>query len=210
VVRRLPRARSIAFGVTGFRFISRGSAKTLIEAIDYGVVRRNGVITQVPLGSLQRQFDYGAGPRPSHNISWGDVATAYYTTGIPNIETYHEATPVLRAILLACRSFGRFLRTTPWQLLLKSQMDLLPEESTDGQDVETDMVIVAEACDENGKRARARLRTPEAYQFTGLTGSTVARRALEGDFEAGFQTPARVYGADFVLSFANVSREDLE
>ena len=209
VSRRLPGAQALAFGVTGFRFISRGSAKTLLEAIDYGVVRRDGVITQVPLGSLQRQFDYGDGPRPSHNISWGDVASAYYTTGIPTIETYHETTPLLQAILLACRSFGWLLRTAPCQAVLKAQTDLLPEDPSNGADVATQMVIVAEARDAKNRCASARLRTPEAYAFTGTTGSAIARRALQGDLEVGFQTPARVYGADFVLSFAGVSREDL-
>lgn len=209
VSRRLPGAQALAFGVTGFRFISRGSAKTLLEAIDYGVVRRDGVITPVPLGSLQRQFDYGDGPRPSHNISWGDVASAYYTTGIPTIETYHETTPLLQAILLACRSFGWLLRTAPCQAVLKAQTDLLPEDPSNGADVATQMVIVAEARDAKNRCASARLRTPEAYAFTGTTGSAIARRALQGDLEVGFQTPARVYGADFVLSFAGVSREDL-
>ena len=47
--RRLPAAQKLAFGVTGFRFISRGSAKTLMEATDYGVVRRDGVLTNVEL-----------------------------------------------------------------------------------------------------------------------------------------------------------------
>ena len=209
VSRRLPGAQTLAFGVTGFRFLSRGSAKTLLEAIDYGVVRRDGVITRVPLGSLQRQFDYGDGPRSSHNISWGDVASAYYTTGIGTIETYHETTPLLQAILLACRSFGWLLRTAPWQAVLKAQADLLPHDPTDGAAAATQMTIVAEARDARHRCARARLRTPEAYAFTGTTGSAIAQRALRGDVEVGFQTPARVYGADFVLSFAGVSREDL-
>jgi hypothetical protein len=32
---------------------------------------------------------------------------------------------------------------------------------------------------------------------------------LAGDWEAGFETPARVYGADFVLGFGDVTREDV-
>ncbi|MFN8640253.1 MAG: saccharopine dehydrogenase NADP-binding domain-containing protein [Candidatus Binatia bacterium] len=210
VARRLPGARALAFGVTGFRFISRGSAKTLLEAIDYGVVRRDGAITGVPLGSLQRQFDYGDGLRPSHNISWGDVATAYYTTGIPTIETYHETTPLLRSILFGCRAFGWALRGAPWQALLKAQADLLPADPGAGVEQAGPMVIVAEARADDAHRATARLCTPEAYRFTAVTGAAIAQRALRGDVEVGFQTPARVFGADFVLSFAGVSREDLD
>jgi short subunit dehydrogenase-like uncharacterized protein len=210
VARRLPGAHTLAFGVTGFRFISRGSTKTLFEAIDHGVMRRDGAITAVSLGSRQRLFDYGAGPRPSHNISWGDIATAYYTTGIPTIETYHETTPLLQAVLFGCRAFGWALRTAPLQALLKAQADLLPEDPSTGDVATARMVIVAEARAGRSRRAAARLCTPEAYAFTGTTGAAIARRVLGGDAEAGFQTPARVYGADFVLAFAGVSRCDLE
>lgn len=209
LARRLPAARSLAVGVTGFRHLSRGSAKTLMEAIDYGVVRRDGVLRRVPLGSLERQFDYGAGPQPSLNISWGDIATAYYTTGIPTIETYHEATPLLRALLFTCRTFGWALRGPSAQALLKAQTELLPDDPRDMVEAPADMVIVAEARGTGKRRVGARLRTPEPYAFTATTGAAIAARVLHGDVEPGFQTPARVYGADFVLTFAGVSREDV-
>jgi short subunit dehydrogenase-like uncharacterized protein len=69
-------------------------------------------------------------------------------------------------------------------------------------------VIVAEAEDASGTVARARLSTPEAYSLTAQTAVHLAGRALEGDLEPGFQTAARVYGPDLVLSFAGVTRQD--
>ena len=36
----------------------------------------------------------------------------------------------------------------------------------------------------------------------------LAQKILSGDFTPGFQTPAGVYGADFVLSLDGVSRQD--
>src|SRR5207244_1800308 len=108
-----------------------GSAKTLVEAVDAGVVRRGGTITRLPLGSRERQFDYGDGPRTSLNVSWGDVATAYYTTGIPNIETYVEATPLVQGTLSGARYFGWLLRTAPCQVMMRAATDLLPEGPQD-------------------------------------------------------------------------------
>jgi len=70
-------------------------------------------------------------------------------------------------------------------------------------------VVVVEAEDAAGRRTRSRLRAPEAYTTTALCAARIARRALAGDFEPGFQTPARVYGADFVLGVPGISREDL-
>jgi short subunit dehydrogenase-like uncharacterized protein len=210
LARRLPGACRLALGLAGLRFMTRGSARTLLEAVDLGVVRRNGVITPVPLGSLQRRFDYGGGARLSLNISWGDVVTAYYTTGIPNIETYYEATPMVQAVLTAGRYFGWLLSSTPWQALLSALADIVPEGPTEEERASSKMVIVAEAADGRGRRVTSRLHTPEAYSLTGTTALTIARRALQGDSECGFQTPARVYGADFVLSLADVQREDVE
>ncbi len=210
VSQRLRGARRLALGLTGLRSMTRGSAKTLVQAADMGVVRRAGVLAPVALGSLQRWFDYGAGPRLSLNVSWGDVATGYYTTGIPNIETYYEATPLVRGVLMANRYFGWMLRTSFWQAWLKAQADLLPAGPTAGERREARMVIVAEAEDDRGRRVASRLRTPEAYSFTAMSAAAIAERVVHGDLEVGFQTPARVYGADFVLSFGGVERGDLQ
>jgi short subunit dehydrogenase-like uncharacterized protein len=211
VARRLPGASRLAIGLSGLRFATRGSAKTLAEHAGYGVlVRRDGLITPVPSGALSRVFDYGAGPRPSLNISWGDVASAFYTTGIPNIEVYFEATPMLHAMLLASRYLGGILSTGPWQTWLKAWAGILPEGRSADERAASAMVIVAEADDGARRRACARLRTPEAYTFSGITAAAIAQRVLRGDLEVGFQTPARLYGPDFILSFAGVGREDLE
>jgi short subunit dehydrogenase-like uncharacterized protein len=210
VARRLPGADRLAFGFTGLNLTTRGSAKTFAEFAGVGInVRRDGVLTPVPAGALRRSFDFGAGPRQSLNVSWGDVASAYYTTGIPNIEAYFEATPTLQTMLMASRYAGWFLRTAPWQVWLKAHADLLPEGPSPDERLGREMVVVAEALDHSGAVARARLRTPEAYTFTGRVAPAIAQRVLRDDVEPGFQTPARVYGPDFVLGFAGVEREDL-
>src|SRR5207249_4795672 len=121
VAARLPGARRLSLGMRGIAvFVTRGSAKTLVEAADFGVVRRGGTITRVPLGSLERRFDYGDGPSPSLNVSWGDVAAAYYTTGIPDIAVYVETTPVVQAVLASSRYLGWLFRTAPWQVWFKA------------------------------------------------------------------------------------------
>jgi short subunit dehydrogenase-like uncharacterized protein len=210
VVRQLPGADRLALAVRGLVLTSRGSAKTFVQYAGVGVyVRRGGALTAIPAGTLQRSFDFGDGPTPCVNVSWGDVAAAYYSTGVPNIEVYFEATPILQAVLLAGRAFGWVLGTPPWQTWLKAHADLLPEGPDPNERLPRQAVLVAEASDGAGRRARARLRTPEAYTFTGRSAAAIAARVLRGDCELGFQTPARVYGPDFVLSFEGVAREDL-
>jgi short subunit dehydrogenase-like uncharacterized protein len=210
VARRLPSASRLALAVTNLFFVTRGSARTLLEAVDAGMIRRGGALVRVPLGSMEHLFDYEHGPRTSLNVSLADLTTAYHSTGIPNIETYTEATPTMRALLAPCRRLGRLLRTGPAQALLAAWTDMLPERppASSGADKRT-MRVVAEAEDDTGRRAIARLRTPEAYAFTPGAATAVIERVLAGDVEPGFQTPARVYGADFVLSLPGVMREDL-
>jgi short subunit dehydrogenase-like uncharacterized protein len=208
VASRLPRATRLAIAVTNLHSLTRGTAQTLLEGVDFGVVRRDGGLDRLPLGSLERTFDFEGERRPAMNVSLGDVTTAYYSTGIPNIETYVEATPLMRGLLTACRSLGWMFRTAPWQAWLTAWTDLLPDDPRPAG--RRTMGIVAEARDDSGHRVCARLRTPEAYEFTGVTAAAVLQRVSAGDLEVGFQTPARVYGRDFVLGFAGVVREDLE
>jgi len=211
LARRLPGATRLALALTNLFFLTRGSARTLIENVDFGVVRRGGVLVRVPLGSLERWFDFGDGMQPALNVSLADLVTAYYTTGIPNVVTYVHATPLMRSILTGCRDFGWILASAPSQALLAAAAEILPEDPGAGRTSPegSSMTIVGEVHDDRGRSARARVRTPEAYRFTGFTAIGVAQRVLAGDLEVGFQTPARVYGADFVLSFPDVMREDL-
>ncbi|CAM4496393.1 MAG: hypothetical protein LEGION0403_FIIPPAGN_01689 [Legionella sp.] len=39
-----------------------------------------------------RFIDFGKGEKLATTIPWGDVSTAFYTTGIPNIEVYTHST----------------------------------------------------------------------------------------------------------------------
>jgi short subunit dehydrogenase-like uncharacterized protein len=210
VARRLRHGRSLTLAVSRPAFLSPGSAKTLLENADLGLARRDGAITPLRLGSVEREFDFGAGPRPCLNVSAADIVTAYYTTGIPNVTTFVEATPLLRLLPLGLL-MAPWLRTPTGAAVSRALADAVWRDPPGSVDPATvSMHVIAEVEDDNGRRARARLTTPEAYAFTGTTAAAIACRVLAGDHEPGFQTPARLFGPDFVLSLAGVSRQDLE
>ena len=52
------------------------------------MIRRDGKLLQVPPAWNVREQDFGRGTVKVVSVGWGDVSTAYYSTGIPNIETY--------------------------------------------------------------------------------------------------------------------------
>jgi short subunit dehydrogenase-like uncharacterized protein len=210
VVDGLSHPRRLSIGITGLRSASRGSARTSIDQIGKKVlVRRGGRLCTVAPASLERRFDYGQGPSASLAVSWADVVSAYYSTGVPDIDVYFEATPAVRAALVTSRHLGWWMGSPPVQRYLKTWTRFLPEGPGEDERRTATAVIVAEAEDDDGRRVTARLRTPEVYTFTAMTTVAVAGRVLAGDWQPGYETPSRIYGADFVLSFPGVSREDL-
>lgn len=209
VARRLPGARTLKLGYDFPPFISRGSLKTYLDLIYQGiVVRREGRLISLAPGSLAYRFDYGRGPQQSLAVRLGDVSSAFFSTGIPNIETYMRATlPVLGAVTVA-QYWGWLLSTPPWQALMKAQTDLLAPGPSSPARSAGRATLVAEARDAGGHGARSRLHTGDVYSFTALSAVGVAEKSLAGDWKPGFQTPSTAYGPDFALSFEGVSRED--
>lgn len=211
VSRRAPEATWLALGVRGLVYVTRGSYRTLVEQAGRPVrIRRDGRIIPVVPGSLRRTFDYGDDVRESLAVSWGDVVSAWHTTGIPNIEVYFEAVPAIEGMLTAGRLFGGLFRTRTARVLFKAQAELFAEGPSAEQRDAQEAVIVAEAGDRGGRLAYARLHTPEAYSFTGQAAAEIAERVLSGDWRAGFRTPAGLFGPDFVTELAGVRRSDVE
>ncbi len=70
--------------------LSHGTAITVAENIAEGcAVRRHGKIVKILAGELTRVIDFGDKKRKTVAIPWGDVSTAYRSTGIPNITIYN-------------------------------------------------------------------------------------------------------------------------
>ena len=85
----MPDATHLALGFDSRSSFSPGTAKTSIEGMTQGgKVRRDGKIISVPLAYRVRRIDFGAGEKLAMTIPWGDVSTAWQTTGIANIEVF--------------------------------------------------------------------------------------------------------------------------
>src|SRR5262249_25235762 len=92
---------ALAFYTNGSE-LSRGTKKTMLEGIgDGGAIRRDGKIVRVPVAYDVREIPFSCGARSALTIPWGDVSTAFHSTGIPNIRVYLAMAP--RAIKRARR-----------------------------------------------------------------------------------------------------------
>jgi short subunit dehydrogenase-like uncharacterized protein len=208
---RLPGAKYLRLGMTRSKLYSRGTARSAFGLMSSDViVRRNGRLTSVPIGRMERDFDYGEGERTSIALSWPDVLTAYHTTGIANIEAYMEVGAAARVLAPLTARIGEAFQWPILRSVLRLGAMALPEGPAEDARRLARPAIVAEAEDAWRRVSRARLTTADGYDFTALAAVAIAERVIGGEFEPGFQTPGRVYGADFVLSIEGTTRTDLD
>lgn len=210
--RRLPSATQLrlAFHARGGA-ISRGTLTTMIENVERGgAVRRGGRIVRVPAAWRTREIDFGfgSGPVQATTIPWGDVATAYYSTGIPDIEVYARSTRAQRIGLTLSRRAGRLLGAEPVQRALKAWVRRRVTGPDEARRMRSDSLIWGEALDESGARVESRMRTPEGYTLTAMTSVEIVQRILGGEARAGYQTPSLAFGADWILELNGVERVD--
>ncbi|HEX7775721.1 MAG TPA: saccharopine dehydrogenase NADP-binding domain-containing protein [Parvibaculum sp.] len=207
--RRMPDATEITLAVSVPGSMSRGSAKTGVESVGFGTrVRRDGRIVSLKVPP-RRQFDFGRGPQETIGFSWGDVAMAFHSTGVPNITVYFEASPQFEQ-LAAIGSFKRWLASRSFmQRRLKKAIDQQPEGPSDAERRSGVGILIGEAVNADGDRAQSRLTIPEPYTLTVMTSLEIVRRVLNGEAQPGFQTPSRVFGADFITEFDGCLRQDL-
>lgn len=195
----LPDATHLALGFDSRSGLSPGTAKTSIEALaEGGKLRQDGVLRSVPLAYRVRDIDFGNGRKPAMTIPWGDVATAYYSTGIPNIEVFVASPP---ALIRAARRANRFR----WLLGIKAIQKFAKhriEKRIKGPDAETRerlaTYVWGEARNAAGAVRTARIRTANGYALT-ITGALAVVDLLSTQRVAGgAYTPSRLCGADLI------------
>ena len=85
------------------------------------------MIEEVPLAHSWRRVDFEGGSAPAIAIAWGDLATAWFSTGIPNIETYVKV-PFAVAIAGPALNWARpLLASAPGQAVLQQLANLVPD-----------------------------------------------------------------------------------
>ncbi len=208
--RRLPEATWLRLAFESSSGLSRGTATTMVENVARGgAIRRGGVIVPVPAAWKTRVVDLGEGPVQVTSIPWGDVATAWYSTGIPDIEVYTRMSAGRRRLLAATRYLGWLLASRPVQRWLKARIRSGAPGPGERARARGKSRVLGEVGNAAGRTLRSRLTGPEGYTLTVHTAVAALERVLAGQARPGFQTPSLVFGPDFVLEVAGVEREDL-
>ncbi len=122
---KLPDATNLELGIMSVgSSISHGTLSTIIENLSKpGAVRANGLITSQPIGHKSKWINFGKEKKFAITIPWGDVSTAFSSTGIPNIEVY-AAVPVSLYYMLKLQPlFNPLLRTAFVKRSLQNYID---------------------------------------------------------------------------------------
>ena len=206
----LPDATHLALGFDSRSGLSRGTASTSVEGLGHGSrVREGGVIRRIPLGARTRRADFGAGEKQAAAIPWGDVSTAYRTTGIPNIEVYVPVSPRALSNLRRLGKFGWLLRSGPAQAFMKWRIRKGAAGPSAAEREKTPVFVWGEARSA-GRTVTARVRVSNGYTVTTDASIAIARRLLAGGTSPGFTTPARLMGADFVTTLPGATKITVE
>jgi short subunit dehydrogenase-like uncharacterized protein len=201
---------SLGFEVSGRRLVSAGTAKTFVEGLGKsGKIRRAGRIVDCPIGRGLRRIDFGRGAKLAMPIPWGDVASAYYTTGIPNITVFTPISPVSASIARLTNVFRTVLQSSRLQSWLIKKI----EKDARGPDVSTRNAspswVWGEAKDAHGRSHAIRIVTLNGYSLTVFSSLGLAQHLMSNDCPPGCWTPAGLVGENFILSLPGTSKLDL-
>ncbi|MTI23240.1 NAD-dependent epimerase/dehydratase family protein [Fulvivirga sp. RKSG066] len=188
----------LAFTSTGAS-LSRGTAKTMVENIHKGqLYREEGVLKSRKLGKSTRNIDYGAFNQISVGISWGDICTAHYSTGIPNIEVFTGSTEKQ----ISQMKWANYLKSVlSWRwvknIFLK-KIDKKPAGPSEEKRTKANMYLWGKISGLNDSHEK-RIKTPNGYTLTARSAVLIAQKILNGDFKKGYQTPSSAYGKDLIF-----------
>jgi len=200
---------------------SSGTLQTVVEGVVDGLfVRRGGVLVRANPGrrEFRRRIHFGpeveggpmagrlGGLRSVAPYTWGDLSTAWRTTGIPDITCYLTSSPwQVRLLPLLLPLVGRLLAFPGLRRRLRARI----ASGVEGPDRERRLTgrtrVWGRVEDRDGAAAEVLLEFPEGYHFTGQAGI----RALEALLalkqpRGGTLTPAGAFGAGWVLSLPGV------
>jgi len=197
--------------------LSHGTATTMVSKLGQGgVVRKNGKIISSPLGNKGMWVDFFTGSNRGTKkffvmtIPWGDIATAYYTTGIPDIESYTGISPKVYRLLKLQFLFNWLLRTNFIRKIIKKKIDSRPAGPSDEQRSKAMSLVWGQVSNRKGETKTVRMSCADGYTLTMQSSLLISKKVLEGNFKPGYQTPASAYGEDLVMELPNVKREIVE
>lgn len=195
VAEALPGARLLQIAFLAGTSVSPGTAATAVEQLGAATrARVAGRIAPVPERWLRQDVPFIGGTVRCTALSWGDVATAYHSTGIPNVVTYTKLPSAARLQGLA----GPLLRRPA----VRERLQRLARSRVRGPEPDARAArrsrFWARATAADGRTASVTATGPDPYDLTADAVLRVVARVLDGQVPPGAHTPSRAHGAAFL------------
>ncbi|MEZ5485809.1 MAG: hypothetical protein R3F01_11705, partial [Lysobacteraceae bacterium] len=169
---------------------------------------RNGQLQTVPLGWRSRSFERDGEQRTAVTIPWGDVYTAYVSTGIPDIEVYMAVPPSTVKRLRWLRWFRPFLGLGPIQSWLKAKVRKQGAGPSEKKREKTRTHVWGEVYGSDDEMIRQRLETPNGYELTVTASLGLVEHLLANRVAGGYYTPSQLMGSDYINRLPGVTAFD--
>jgi short subunit dehydrogenase-like uncharacterized protein len=217
----LPSATRLELALHSPGRASSGTLQTVVEGVSGGLrIRRGGRLQEVSPGAagFRERIDFGpevqegpmagrlGGERTVAPFTWGDLSTAWRTTGIGDITCYLSVPPrQARLLPLVLPLVQRAMAVDPLRRFVRGRVAARPG----GPDEEARRVgrtrVWGRVEDDGGAWREVVAEFPEGYRFTGMAGV----RALEEVLALppgtnGTLTPAGTFGAEWVFGLPEV------
>jgi short subunit dehydrogenase-like uncharacterized protein len=208
LLNQLPDASFLEMGFMSNSGLSRGTALTMSESIHKGgAIRKEGKIKSVPIAYSSRTIEKEGKSFSFMSIPWGDVSTAYHSTGIPNVILYAGAHPKTIAKMKRFNSFKSIFGWTWVKKIVNYYINKNIKGPSEELRNKSRVWVWGEVRNDTGKTVFAELDTPEGYQLTASSVVTIIKKLEMKPLDPGFYTPSRAFGADYILEFTDSKRD---
>ena len=199
---QMPNATHLSLGFDSSSRMSRGTALTSVRRLHKGgAVREDGTIKNVPLAYRTRRINFGDGEKLAMSIPWGDVATAFYSTGIANIDVYVPASPRLVQRMKRLNWIRRAFALKALRKQLEKKIRQSPAGPDRKERHEHYTWVWGEARNTAGEVITIRQKVLNGYELTSRGAVELAIYILRNQIKPGYYTPSRLYGAKLIDRF---------
>ena len=200
---QLPGTSQLELAFAGGGSFSRGTLKTMVLGLNEGgAIRADGVILRVPAGWKTQRVAFRDRPRTAVTIPWGDVSTAHWSTGIPNIHTYIALPSKARRSLLVVGLVKPALQFSIVRRAIERLIDASVTGPDEGVRATARMQIWGRVTHADGRMLEGTAETPEGYRFTAIAAVESALRVLANAPAGGYHTPSSAFGSSYLESFS--------
>ncbi|MDA9121171.1 saccharopine dehydrogenase NADP-binding domain-containing protein [Flavobacteriales bacterium] len=206
---RMADADDLVLAFYGTGRASRGTSLTVVEGLGLGgTIRKDGKLKQVPDAHDVKRFDFGPINMTAVTIPWGDVYTAFFSTGIPNIKVYMGLPQKVIDGMKWSKYFGWLMRSEFVKKRARAKIVAGKAGPSDNQRDKATTYLVGTVTDESGKSLTSTIETQEGYTLTAMTAVDIASKIVSGNFKVGFQTPSLAYGKDIICEVSGAAFVD--